>query len=146
MMGELSNQAARQRTQDIKDVIATPDCSFMQIVEEQTANWSRTQGADLMTNWITAGLEFDADAGWDDARAKQWALTRLGVPACGRATVLPLHQERAAPAPVPRLLRVAGAPAGADPRHAAGRAAAEDGDDQAHADSRCAGSAFEKSR
>ena len=36
MMGELSNQAARQRTQDIKDVIATPDCSFMQIVEEQT--------------------------------------------------------------------------------------------------------------
>ncbi|ATQ57961.1 sugar ABC transporter substrate-binding protein [Paracoccus yeei] len=60
MMGELSNQAARQRTQDIKDVIATPDCSFMQIVEEQTANWSRTQGADLMTNWITAGLEFDA--------------------------------------------------------------------------------------
>lgn len=60
MMGELSNQAARVRTQDIKDVIATPDCAFMTIVEEQTANWSRTQGADLMTNWITAGLEFDA--------------------------------------------------------------------------------------
>ena len=60
MMGELSNQAARQRTQDIKDVIATPDCGFMKIVEEQTANWSRTQGADLMTNWITAGLKFDA--------------------------------------------------------------------------------------
>ncbi|MDT1062645.1 sugar ABC transporter substrate-binding protein [Paracoccus sp. CPCC 101403] len=60
LMGELSNQAARQRTQDIKDVIATPDCSFITIAEEQTANWSRTQGADLMTNWITAGLEFDA--------------------------------------------------------------------------------------
>ncbi|MFT4014678.1 MAG: sugar ABC transporter substrate-binding protein [Paracoccus sp. (in: a-proteobacteria)] len=60
MIGELSNQGARQRTQDIKDVIATPDCGFMQIVEEQTANWSRTQGADLMTNWITAGLQFDA--------------------------------------------------------------------------------------
>ena len=59
-MGELSNQAARQRTQDIKDVLATPECSFITIVEEQTANWSRTQGADLMTNWITAGLEFDA--------------------------------------------------------------------------------------
>ena len=27
MMGELSNQAARQRTQDVHDVIATPDCS-----------------------------------------------------------------------------------------------------------------------
>ena len=60
LMGELSNQAARMRTQDIKDVIATPECSFVQIVEEQTANWSRTQAADLMTNWITSGLEFDA--------------------------------------------------------------------------------------
>jgi ABC-type sugar transport system substrate-binding protein len=60
LMGELSNQAARMRTQDIKDVIATPDCAFIQIVEEQTANWSRTQAADLMTNWITSGLEFDA--------------------------------------------------------------------------------------
>ena len=44
MMGELSNQAARQRTQDIHDVIATPDCSCMKIVEEQTANWRRTEG------------------------------------------------------------------------------------------------------
>lgn len=60
MMGELSNQAARQRTQDIKDVIATPECSFITIVEEQTASWSRTQGADLMTNWLSAGIEFDA--------------------------------------------------------------------------------------
>ncbi len=60
MMGELSNQAARVRTQDIKDVIATPDCAFISIVEEQTANWSRTQGADLMTNWLSAGVEFDA--------------------------------------------------------------------------------------
>jgi ribose transport system substrate-binding protein/inositol transport system substrate-binding protein len=60
MMGELSNQAARVRTQDIKDVIATPDCSFITIVEEQTANWSRTQGADLMTNWLSAGVKFDA--------------------------------------------------------------------------------------
>lgn len=60
MMGELSNQAARMRTQDIKDVLATPECSFITIVEEQTANWSRTQGADLMTNWLSAGVEFDA--------------------------------------------------------------------------------------
>lgn len=60
MMGELSNQAARMRTQDIKDVIATPDCAFITIVEEQTANWSRTQGADLMTNWLSAGVTFDA--------------------------------------------------------------------------------------
>jgi len=60
MMGELSNQAARIRTQDIKDVIATDECSFIEIVEEQTAMWSRTQGTDLMTNWLSAGIEFDA--------------------------------------------------------------------------------------
>ena len=60
MMGELSNQAARVRTQDIKDVIATDECKGLEIVEEQTANWSRTQGSDLMTNWLSAGLEFDA--------------------------------------------------------------------------------------
>lgn len=60
MMGELSNQAARIRTQDILDVIATDDCSFIEIVEQQTAMWSRTQGADLMTNWLSAGVRFDA--------------------------------------------------------------------------------------
>ena len=32
----------------------------MTIVEEQTANWDRTQGADLMANWLSAGVEFDA--------------------------------------------------------------------------------------
>ena len=69
MMGELSNQAARMRTQDVHDVIATPDCSFIKIVEEQTANWSRTQGADLVTNWLSAGLEFDAVVANNDEMA-----------------------------------------------------------------------------
>ncbi|OBZ95767.1 rhizopine-binding protein [Pararhizobium polonicum] len=60
MMGELSNQAARMRTKDIHDVLATDACKGITIVEEQTANWSRTQGADLVTNWLSAGTEFDA--------------------------------------------------------------------------------------
>jgi len=69
MMGELSNQAAHQRTQDVHDVIATPDCSFMKIAEEQTANWQRQQGADLMTNWLSAGLKFDAVVSNNDEMA-----------------------------------------------------------------------------
>ncbi|HEV7256037.1 MAG TPA: sugar ABC transporter substrate-binding protein [Mesorhizobium sp.] len=69
MMGELSNQAARQRTQDVHDVIATPECAFMKIAEEQTANWSRQQGADLMANWLSAGLEFDAVVSNNDEMA-----------------------------------------------------------------------------
>ncbi|WP_018329944.1 sugar ABC transporter substrate-binding protein [Rhizobium giardinii] len=60
LMGELSNQAARMRTKDIHDVLATDKCKGIEIVQEQTANWQRTQGADLMTNWLSAGLEFDA--------------------------------------------------------------------------------------
>ncbi|WP_237154371.1 sugar ABC transporter substrate-binding protein [Oryzibacter oryziterrae] len=60
MMGELSNQAARMRTQDVHDVFKTDACKGIEIVEEQTANWQRTQASDLMTNWLSAGLEFDA--------------------------------------------------------------------------------------
>jgi len=69
MMGELSNQAAVMRTKDVHDVIATPDCSFMKIVEEQTGNWSRTQGQDLMTNWLSAGVQFDAVVSNNDEMA-----------------------------------------------------------------------------
>jgi inositol transport system substrate-binding protein len=69
MMGELSNQAARQRTKDIHEVIATPDCSFMKIVEEQTGNWKRTEGQDLMTNWISASVKFDAVVSNNDEMA-----------------------------------------------------------------------------
>lgn len=60
MMGTLGDNAALQRTKDIHDVIATPECSGLVIVEEQTADFMRTEGNDLMTNWLTAGLEFDA--------------------------------------------------------------------------------------
>ncbi|MCX7301049.1 MAG: sugar ABC transporter substrate-binding protein [Rhodobacterales bacterium] len=60
MVGDLSNQAAVQRTADIHEVISRPECSFMTIAEEQTATWSRQLGADLMTNWLGAGVTFDA--------------------------------------------------------------------------------------
>lgn len=60
MQGELSNQAAVQRTKDIHDVIATPECAFMKIVQEQTANWQRDQAQNLMTNWLSSGIKYDA--------------------------------------------------------------------------------------
>ncbi|PYE23385.1 monosaccharide ABC transporter substrate-binding protein (CUT2 family) [Rhizobium sp. PP-F2F-G20b] len=60
MMGELSNQGARMRTAAVHDVLATDACKGISIVEEQTANWQRTEGADLITNWLSAGTEFDA--------------------------------------------------------------------------------------
>ncbi len=60
MQGELSNQAAVQRTKDIHDVIGGPDCGVkVNIIDEQTANWSRDQAQTLMTNWLSAGKPFD---------------------------------------------------------------------------------------
>ena len=60
MMGPLENHSAIIRTKDIHDVIATPDCAGMKVVEEQTANWKRGEAQDLMTNWLTSGVQFDA--------------------------------------------------------------------------------------
>jgi inositol transport system substrate-binding protein len=59
IMGELSNQAAVQRTKDIDDVIATPDCAFIKIIDKQTSNWRRDEAQNLMTNWLSKGEAFD---------------------------------------------------------------------------------------
>lgn len=59
IMGELSNQAAVQRTQDIDDVIATPECNFIKIIDKQTSNWRRDEAQNLMTNWLSSGTRFD---------------------------------------------------------------------------------------
>ena len=58
MMGQLSNQAAVQRTKDVDDVIGMDMCNFISIVDRQTANWSRDEAQDLMTNWLSSGEEF----------------------------------------------------------------------------------------
>jgi inositol transport system substrate-binding protein len=61
MMGQLSNQAAQQRTADIHDVIEAGKCAVeINIIDEQTANWSRDEAQDLMTNWLSTGEPFDA--------------------------------------------------------------------------------------
>jgi inositol transport system substrate-binding protein len=61
MVGELSNQAAVQRTKDIHDVMGDGRCAVkLNIIDEQTANWSRDQAQSLMTNWISAGKPYDA--------------------------------------------------------------------------------------
>jgi inositol transport system substrate-binding protein len=61
MMGELSNQAAVQRTQDIHDVMDDGRCAVtLNIIDEQTANWSRDEAQDMMTNWLSTGEPFDA--------------------------------------------------------------------------------------
>ena len=69
IMGELSNQAAVQRTKDIDDVIATSDCSFIKIIDKQTSNWRRDEAQNLMTNWLSKGEAFDGVVANNDESA-----------------------------------------------------------------------------
>jgi inositol transport system substrate-binding protein len=69
LVGELSNQSARQRTQDVYDVIATPACRGMRVLDKQAADWKRTEAADLMSNWLSAGLRPQAVVSNDDEMA-----------------------------------------------------------------------------
>ena len=59
MNGQLSNQAAVQRSKDVHDVIGMDMCKFMTLIDEQTANWFRDEAQDLMTNWMSSGEPFD---------------------------------------------------------------------------------------
>jgi inositol transport system substrate-binding protein len=60
LMGELSNEAARTRTKDIEEVVATKECSGMKIADKREGKWSRTNAQDIVTNWLTSGIKFDA--------------------------------------------------------------------------------------
>ncbi|WP_299141306.1 sugar ABC transporter substrate-binding protein [uncultured Tateyamaria sp.] len=60
LMGQLSNQAAVQRSKDVEDVLGMDMCNFITLIDKQTANWSRDQAQDLMSNWISSGEPFDA--------------------------------------------------------------------------------------
>jgi len=69
LMGELTNQSARQRTRDIENVIAGPACRDIHVLDRQAANWKRTEAADLVTNWLSAGLRPAAVVANDDEMA-----------------------------------------------------------------------------
>ena len=69
LIGELTNQSARQRTKDVEDVIARPQCHGIRILDKQSANWKRTEAADLMNNWLSAGLRPQAVVANDDEMA-----------------------------------------------------------------------------
>jgi len=56
MQGELTNEAALDRTKGCEDVVAKNP--GMKVVETDTANWDRAQGQALMENWLQSGTEF----------------------------------------------------------------------------------------
>jgi len=56
MQGELTNEAALDRSKGCVDVVAK--YPGMKVVETDTANWDRAQGQALMENWLQSGTEF----------------------------------------------------------------------------------------
>ncbi|MGB9096861.1 sugar ABC transporter substrate-binding protein [Erwinia sp.] len=67
MIGNLTDAGAIQRTKDVEQVVAK--YPKMSVVQKQTANYSRSEGMDLMLNWITNGEEIDIVAANNDEMA-----------------------------------------------------------------------------
>ena len=64
ILGRLSHDDTRKRTDGVKDVLAKyPN---IKVVEEQSANWERDKGLDLMSNWLLSGKKIDAVASNND--------------------------------------------------------------------------------
>lgn len=67
MVGELSSDAAQDRTKGVKEVAAK--YPGIKIVEEQVADFQRKPGIDLMSRWLSTGVKIDAVAANNDEMA-----------------------------------------------------------------------------
>lgn len=67
MVGELSSDAAQDRTKGVKEV--AKKFPGIKIVEEQVADFDRKKGIDLMSKWLSAGIKIDAVAANNDEMA-----------------------------------------------------------------------------
>lgn len=66
MYGQMGHDAQIGRYEGLNNVIEGTD---IDIIAEQTANWSREEGMSLMENWLSAGKEIDAVVAQNDAMA-----------------------------------------------------------------------------
>ena len=82
LMGQLGTSGQRGRTEGVHQVLATPDCAGIKLLDEQTANYLRTPGLDLMSNWLSSGLRPAAVFANNDEMAigAIQALKAAGVP------------------------------------------------------------------
>ncbi|MCQ6255255.1 sugar ABC transporter substrate-binding protein [Pseudomonas sp. Q11] len=67
IMGDLAQNATRDRTEGVKQVLK--DYPGIKIVEQQSAEWQRSKGMDLTSNWLLAGTSFDAIVANNDEMA-----------------------------------------------------------------------------
>lgn len=88
IMGDLVHNASHERTEGVKQVLK--DYPDIKIVEQQSAEWQRSKGMDLTSNWILAGVNFDAIIANNDEMAigaamalQQAGMTKGAVPIIG---------------------------------------------------------------
>ncbi|WP_122586696.1 sugar ABC transporter substrate-binding protein [Pseudomonas viridiflava] len=58
IMGDLAQNATHDRTKGVKQILK--DYPNIKVVEQQSAEWQRSKGMDLTSNWLLAGSRFDA--------------------------------------------------------------------------------------
>jgi ribose transport system substrate-binding protein/inositol transport system substrate-binding protein len=81
LLGDLSNPATPLRTESVKAGMAGEGCPPVTIEDEQTATWQRNLASDLMTNWLTAGIQPDVVIANNDEMAigASLAMKSVGV-------------------------------------------------------------------
>lgn len=67
IMGDLAQNATHARTEGAKQVLK--DFPGIKVVEQQSAEWQRSKGMDLTSNWLLAGTQFDAIVANNDEMA-----------------------------------------------------------------------------
>ena len=67
VMGDLAQNATHARTEGVKQVLK--DFPGIKIVEQQSAEWQRSKGMDLTSNWLLAGTAFNAIVANNDEMA-----------------------------------------------------------------------------
>lgn len=60
LMGQLGTTGQRGRTAAVERVLQSDECKGINVLDSQSANWMRTPALDLMTNWLTSGMQPDA--------------------------------------------------------------------------------------
>lgn len=59
LIGFLRNEDAQNRTNAVKDVLATDECKEIKVIAEQEGEWQRTKAQDIVANWLSAGTKPD---------------------------------------------------------------------------------------
>lgn len=57
LMGQLGTTGQRGRTAAVERVLQSDECKGIKVLDSQSATWMRTPALDLMTNWLTSGMQ-----------------------------------------------------------------------------------------